>query len=645
MKKFALILSLLSIAINQTIAQQVEQNISISNGPLPTAKENTNYEAKVEVQAANPVEFSLLNGPDGLQLSKEGIITWQPNFEQAGRHSVAIGATDGKSETNVTLTINVNNTNRTPKITSQAITQANEGQAYSYTINAEDPDEQALTYKLSSATEIEGLNLAGDTLQWVPSYTQAGSYPLEIEVSDGELTNKQSFTITVANNNRAPNFDAFAPEALQLSENNPWQQALSAQDADNEVLVFSLLDAPEGLKLNNNILSWTPNFEQAGEHSVTIQIDDGTDKVTATLSLSVNNTNRAPVFTGDIPTQAKENNTLSFKLSASDADQQALSYSLESAPSGMNIDGSIVSWAPSFEQAGEHIMIFGVSDGETRVTQTKTIMVENTNRAPTFTTARANVQETQTYIYKINATDPDGDIVALSVVEKPDFISFDNNQLTWETDYESAGEYEIALLASDGDLAKEQRFTLVVDNLNRLPKFTSTAGNTAYETLSYDTALSASDADGEALTFSLQTAPKGMVIVDNKTINWTPKYSQQGTHPVTVAVTDGIDTVTQSFSVSVDNANRAPVINNISDQSIQVKQKLSLQLTVNDPDGDKLSFKLPYSPKGMSISRKGLIKFKPSAKQIGEHIVVIEVSDGDLKSRKRFNINVTPTIK
>lgn len=733
MKKYAFLLPLLSTVICPVSAQDAEPSITISTKTLTEAKENNSYETTLKARSQNPVEFSLLGGPDGLAISKQGIITWQPNFEQAGKyavevqaksgdvstkksftlvvansnrlpklvtdslaqateaqaysanleasdpdgqtvelslkkapkgmniaentitwqpgyeqageHTIVITAFDGEDKANFTLPINVADTNRAPKIVSQGITQANEGQPYRYTIKGEDPDKQALTYNILSPTDLEGLTLVDNAVQWTPSFTQAGSYPISLEVSDGDLVGQQSFTINVSNHNRLPSINSIAPEALNMAENNVWQQALIAQDADNEPLVFSLFNGPEGLTLNDNILQWQPSFEQAGSHNVTVQVDDGIDKVTTVLTLHVKNTNRAPIFTGVIPEQAKENSPLSFELSASDADKQALSYSLKSAPTGMNIVGNTVTWTPNFNQAGEHIVIFAVNDSETTVTQTKTIMVENTNRAPVFTAAPTSVQETQTYTYNIDATDPDGDTVTVSVIEKPDTISFSDNQLSWTTDYKSAGKYSIALLATDGDLSTEQRFTLVVDNLNRLPKITSKPNTTAYETLSYEYPLSASDADEETLTFSLQSAPKGMEVVDNSTISWTPKYSQQGTHNITIAVSDGIDSVTQSFTVKVDNSNRAPVIASIEDTSIVVGEKLNLQLDITDPDGDKLSFKLPYAPKGMSISRKGLIKFKASEKDIGEHIVVIEATDGDLKSRKRFNLIIEATVK
>jgi hypothetical protein len=43
---------------------------------------------------------------------------------------------------------------------------------------------------------------------------------------------------------------------------------------------------------------------------------------------------------------------------------------------------------------------------------------------------------------------------------------------TWQTDYSSAGTYEITISASDGQDATEQAFKVTVENVNRAPVIT-----------------------------------------------------------------------------------------------------------------------------------------------------------------------------
>ena len=99
------------------------------------------------------------------------------------------------------------------------------------------------------------------------------------------------------------------------------------------------------------------------------------------------------------------------------------------------------------------------------------------------------------------------------------------------------------------------------------PAITSTPTLTATQGLSYAYKVTASDADGGPLSFTLDKAPAGMTI--NTTsgfvawIGWRPTNAQVGTNDVTVRVTDPVGlSTTQSWSITVANVNDAPVASN-----------------------------------------------------------------------------------
>ena len=89
-------------------------------------------------------------------------------------------------------------TNHTPIITSTPVTSATKGQAYSYDVNATDSDGDTLTYSLT--TSPTGMTIISTTglINWTP--TSSGDYNVTVKVSDGELFDTQSFTITVEEN-------------------------------------------------------------------------------------------------------------------------------------------------------------------------------------------------------------------------------------------------------------------------------------------------------------------------------------------------------------------------------------------------------------------------------------------------------------
>jgi len=82
--------------------------------------------------------------------------------------------------------------------------------------------------------------------------------------------------------------------------------------------------------------------------------------------------------------------------------------------------------------------------------------------------------------------------------------------------------------------------------ISSLPPGAATAG---YE---YTYRLSATDPDGDRLSYSLMEHPQGMT-VDFSTgmVSWTPVYNQTGGNPVSVIVSDGNATAQQLFTVNV----------------------------------------------------------------------------------------------
>ena len=79
-------------------------------------------------------------------------------------------------------------------------------------------------------------------------------------------------------------------------------------------------------------------------------------------------------------------------------------------------------------------------------------------------------KETDKIVITALATDDDKDSITYSVSDKS-FVQEDN-VFTWQTDYDSAGTYEVTVTASDGKDSSEQTFTVTVKNVNRAPVIT-----------------------------------------------------------------------------------------------------------------------------------------------------------------------------
>ena len=139
-------------------------------------------------------------------------------------------------------------------------------------------------------------------------------------------------------------------------------------------------------------------------------------------------------------------------------------------------------------------------------------------------------------------------------------------------------------------------FLLVGCNLgttNTAPVITTTALPDATVGTAYTTTVVATDADNDALTFSLVSELTGMVISEAGVISgWTP--AEAGTKAVTVAVTDGKDSVSADFTITVNVAEVA-----VTGVTLD---KTTLALTVEGATGILVETVLPADAADLSVT-------------------------------------------
>ena len=95
--------------------------------------------------------------------------------------------------------------NQSPTITSTPITAATVGEEYTYDVEATDPDSgDTLTYSLTTSPTGMNINSITGVINWAPTSAQIGDYNVTVEVSDGSLSDTQSFIIVVSEAPPAP---------------------------------------------------------------------------------------------------------------------------------------------------------------------------------------------------------------------------------------------------------------------------------------------------------------------------------------------------------------------------------------------------------------------------------------------------------
>ncbi len=173
------------------------------------------------------------------------------------------------------------------------------------------------------------------------------------------------------------------------------------------------------------------------------------------------------------------------------------------------------------------------------------------------------------YNPSIVAEDPDGDVLSYELVARPSGMEIDaqTGEVTWNPDTDALGNHDVRVRVGDGRGGEaEQVFALsVVENVpNRPPVLTSTPIVDANVNGEYLYQVTATDADGDVLEYSLVEFPEGMEI-DAQTgeIIWTPGDDALDFQSVVVSVEDGRDGVTQQvFDIFVrpEAGNNSPIV-------------------------------------------------------------------------------------
>jgi hypothetical protein len=150
--------------------------------------------------------------------------------------------------------------------------------------------------------------------------------------------------------------------------------------------------------------------------------------------------------------------------------------------------------------------------------------------------------------------------------------------------------------------------------------------------------VSATDPDHDALTLSGADLPTGATFTDNTDgtgeFRWTPGFDQAANFEVTLIVTDSgspSESDAQTFTISVGDVNRPPVLATIGNRSTDIGVQLNIPMTAADPEGDALSLSAANLPDGARFEElgNGTAEFiwTPSADQTGNHAVTFTATD------------------
>ncbi|MBK6686016.1 MAG: hypothetical protein IPG45_16200 [Deltaproteobacteria bacterium] len=350
--------------------------------------------------------------------------------------------------------------------------------------------------------------------------------------------------------------------ALEAYIGQPWSYLLTVtHPTPGELLTLTVEEGPVGMVvLGPDEVEWVPTGADIGDHTVRLRVTDESgdfDEQLFTLAVYDGDLeNNAPFIVSTAPTTAQVSIAYQHSPVVVDPDfGDVVSLSLVAGPTGMSISNGAITWTPTLSQWGAHSVVFRATDQGGLYDQRAFSIIVG-GRAPSFqsTPVTAAVHGTP-YTYAAVATDPDaGDTVRYALLAGPVGMQVNGatGVVTWEVDQDGVHPVQIVAHDSTG-LAAFQSFAVTVSANSSAPAFSSSAPDRAAVNLPYSYQTVASDADGDAVSFSLLASPAGMSVGPSSgLVVWTPALGQIGSHTVVLQAADGRGlSTTQVFEVEV----------------------------------------------------------------------------------------------
>jgi hypothetical protein len=375
--------------------------------------------------------------------------------------------------------------------------------------------------------------------------------------------------------------------------------------------------------------SGTPTNGDVGTVVVKVTASDGTWTVSDVFNIAIGNSNHVPTVANPISNQsATEDQAFDFTFAANvfnDADGDTLTYTATlddgtTLPSWLHFDAATRTFTgtPLNDNVGTISVKVTASDGFASVTNTFSLIVANSNDAPTLENPIDNQNTTAgedfNFTFAANVFDDvdANDILTYSATladgsELPSWLEFDAATRTFSGTPASGdvGTVSVKVTASDGLESVSDTFNIVIKAENHPPIVANPIANqAATEDLDFDFTFDAdvfSDTDGDTLTYSATLEGGGELPswlefdAATRTFSGRPANGDVGPINVKVTASDGKLTVSDVFVITVANTNDAPTLDHpIDDQTATRGEEFTFTFAANvfgDVDaGDTLTY-------------------------------------------------------
>jgi VCBS repeat-containing protein len=384
-----------------------------------------------------------------------------------------------------------------------------------------------------------------------------------------------------------------------------------------------------------------------GTYSLVLYVDDTLEiseknEVNNWVAVPLTVINPAPIA-DDLSFTIDEDWVLTEFLVAHDTAGESLTYSITTDPTNGSVTlddpaGGAFTYTPTANYNGPDSFTYLASDGVSDSNiATVSITVDPVNDAPTMSDVSVAVDEDGSVGGALNAVDIDGDTLSYSITTPPArgvaTIDAGTGVFTYAPNPDLNGTDSFAVEVSDGTLTAGATVSVTVTAVPDAPVAQNATLATAEDT-PVDGTLAATDADGDALSFStVNGAANGTVVIaSGGAFTYTPAANFNGTDSFTFRAFDGgLYSDPATVTINITPVNDPPVAVDATFQALE-NTPLSGVLVGYDVDaGDTVSFALgtgPASGTAVVDSATGAFTYTPGPSFIGTVTFTFVVSDG-----------------
>ena len=441
----------------------------------------------------------------------------------------------------------------------------------------------------------------------------------------------------------------------------------------------------------NRSVTVVPVADGFGSATIKLDVTDGLVLSSELFTVTVNPINDQPTISDISDQTIDEDGTtglLSFTVGDSDSAADDLVVVTTSSNSALVPDGNItvggsgvdrtVSMVPVADQSGSATITVTVSDGELSASDTFVVTVRPMNDSPTISDVADQTIFEDGTIGPLNFTlgdveTPAADLTVTATSSNPALVpdaniilegSGANRVVTAVAAADQFGTSTITLTVSDGVLSSTETFVVTVNVTNDPPTITDVTNQTIEEdgttgALRFsisDVETAATDLTVTAVSFDTTLVPNDNVTLSgsgaNRTVTVAPVGDLFGVATISLTVSDGELSVSDTFVVTVLPVNDRPTISNIADQAIDSDGTTGpLGFTVGDRDTVQSRLTVTASSSNPALipdanitldatNGQHTVTAVPMAGLSGFATITVTVSDGELTANDTFTVTV-----